>query len=63
MAKAPDPHGLVLIGPRYEAEAEVSEWSVEPSQFGKFLCEIFDEWVRRDVARYFVQVFDVALES
>ena len=63
VAKAPDPHGLVLIGPRYQAEAEVSEWSVEPLQFGKFLCEIFDEWVRRDVARYFVQIFDVALES
>jgi uncharacterized protein len=63
MAKAPDPHGLVLIGPRYEAEAEVSEFSVEPLQFGKFLCEIFDEWVRRDVARFFVQIFDVALES
>ena len=63
VAKAPDPHGLVLIGPQSKAEAEVSEWSVEPLQFGKFLCKIFDEWVRRDVARYFVQIFDVALES
>jgi uncharacterized protein len=26
------------------------------------LCGIFDEWVRRDVARYYVQIFDVALE-
>ena len=63
VAKAPDPYGLVLIGPHSKAEAEVSEWSVEPLQFGKFLCEIFDEWVRRDVARRFVQIFDVALES
>jgi len=63
VAEAPDPRGLVLIGPRYEAPAEVSEWSVEPLQFGKFLCEIFDEWVRRDVAQHFVQIFDVALES
>jgi uncharacterized protein len=36
---------------------------VEPLQFGKFLCAIFDEWVRRDVGRYFVQIFDAALES
>ena len=63
VAKAPDPHGLVLIGPQSKAEAAVSEWSVEPLRYGKFLCKIFDEWVRRDVARYFVQIFDVALES
>jgi uncharacterized protein len=63
VAKAPDPHGLVLIGPDSQAEARVSEWSVEALQFGRFLCEVFDEWVCRDVARYFVQIFDVALES
>jgi uncharacterized protein len=63
VAKAPDSHGLVLIGPDSQAAARVSEWSVEPLQFGRFLCEIFDEWVRHDVARYFVQMFDVALES
>ncbi len=39
----------------------VSEYSVEPERYGKFLCEIFDYWVRRDVGRVFVQLFDVAL--
>ncbi len=39
----------------------VSEHSVEPEQYGKFLCTIFDHWVRRDVGRTFVQLFDVAL--
>jgi uncharacterized protein len=63
VAEAPDPLGLVLIGPGSSQEAAVSEWSVEPLQFGKFLRAIFDEWVRRDVGRYFVQIFDVALES
>ena len=48
VAEAPDPHVLVLIGPRSGREAAVSEWSVEPLQFGKFLCSIFDEWVRCD---------------
>jgi radical SAM protein with 4Fe4S-binding SPASM domain len=28
----------------------------------KFLCAIFDEWVRNDVGKYFVQIFDVSLE-
>jgi uncharacterized protein len=62
-AEAPTPHGLALPGPQYSGEARVSEWSVEPLPFGRFLCAIFDEWVRQDVGRYFVQIFDVALES
>jgi len=41
--------------------AEVTPWSVEPLQYGTFLCAIFDEWVRNDVGRYFVQMFDVQL--
>ena len=63
IAAAPGPDGLHLISPSWQSSAEVSDWSVEPLQFGKFLCAIFDEWVRRDVGEYFVQVFDVALES
>jgi uncharacterized protein len=60
---ATGPGGLHLISPSCKNSAEVTEWSVEPLQFGKFLCAIFDDWVRRDVGRYFVQIFDVALES
>ena len=63
IARTPNPEGLVLIGPGAEEPAQVSEWSVEPLQYGKFLCAIFDEWVRNDVGRCFVQMFDVALES
>jgi uncharacterized protein len=63
IANSPGPDGLHLIGPNWDGPAGVSEWSVEPLQFGKFLCAIFDDWVRRDVARCFVQIFDVALES
>lgn len=40
----------------------VTDWSVEPLQYGKFLAEVFDEWVRNDVGRYFVQIFDVSLQ-
>jgi uncharacterized protein len=55
--------GLSLVLPEYSGEARVSEHSVEPLQYGVFLAEIFDEWVQHDVARYFVQLFDVALEN
>ena len=39
----------------------VTAWSVQAEQYGNFLCAIFDEWVRHDVGRTFVQLFDVAL--
>ena len=41
----------------------VTERSVGAEQFGRFLITIFDEWVRRDVGKVFVQTFDVALGS
>jgi len=63
VAEQPDPNGLVLIKPFSRQKASVSDWSVEPLQFGRFLISIFDEWVRHDVGRVFVQIFDVALES
>jgi uncharacterized protein len=50
--------------PRDDADTErppVTGWSVEAKQYGTFLCTIFDEWVRNDVGRTFVQIFDVAL--
>lgn len=63
VAKAANPDGLVLISPTDTHAAEVADWSVEPLQYGKFLCSIFDEWVRNDVGTHFVQIFDVALET
>jgi uncharacterized protein len=41
----------------------VTERSVRPAQYGHFLVEIFDEWVKRDVGRVFVQSFDAALAN
>ena len=41
----------------------VTERSVRPEQFGAFLIAIFDEWIKGDVGRIFVQSFDAALAS
>jgi len=62
-AAAPTQDGMLLIQPSFDGSAEVTDWSVEPRAYGEFLARIFDEWVRNDVGRYFVQIFDVALES
>jgi uncharacterized protein len=56
------PNGLVLLGPSHIADAQVTDWSVDANMYGDFLCTIFDEWVRNDVGKYFVQLFDVTLE-
>ena len=48
--------------PLYIQEGDlVTERSVQPEQYGRFLIGIFDEWVRRDVGRVYVQHFDGAL--
>jgi uncharacterized protein len=44
-----------------DAGLDVATWSVKPAQYGRFLCRVFDEWVRRDVGRVFVQFFDLQL--
>ncbi len=41
----------------------VTDRSITADQYGRFLCAIYDEWVRRDVATVYVQAFDVALGS
>ena len=41
----------------------ITERSVRPEQYGRFLNEIFDEWVRKDVGTMFVQFFDGVLAS
>ncbi len=44
-------------------ESLVSTRSVLPEQFGRFLIDVFDEWVQRDVGRVFVQIIDEALAA
>jgi uncharacterized protein len=41
----------------------VTERSVGPEQWGRFLSAVFDEWIRNDVGEVFVQHFDAALAS
>jgi len=42
---------------------DVTGRSVRPEQYGRFLIEIFDEWVHRDVGIMFVLNFDGVLAS
>lgn len=42
-------------------EGELTHHSVTPQQWGRFLCGVFDEWVKEDVGNVFVQIFDATL--
>jgi uncharacterized protein len=44
-----------------QAGSKVTDRSVRPDQWGRFLIEIFDEWVKKDVGKTFVLNFDGAL--
>ena len=46
-----------------EAGVELTERSVDPDAWGRFLVTVFDEWTRHDVGDVFVQMFDAALAS
>jgi len=41
----------------------VTKRSVGGEQYGRFLVDVFEEWVRHDVGKVFVQMFDVTLEA
>ncbi len=47
----------------YQEGDRVSDRSVLPEQFGRFLAVMFDEWVRRDVGKVFVQTFEASLRN
>ncbi len=44
-------------------DGEVSSWSVDPDKWGDFLIAIFDEWVKQDVGKYYIQYFDSTLAN
>ena len=57
-------HGDALAGaPQMDMDPgnTVTHWSVSPRVYGKFLCDVFDMWFRRDIGEVFVQFFDVQL--
>lgn len=55
--------GRTLASLADKDEFSLSEASVAPEQWGYFLCAIFDEWVRKDVGKIFVEIFDCTLAN
>jgi len=47
----------------FQEGTALTDRSVTPEQYGRFLISIFDEWVSADVGKTFVQTFDGVLAS
>jgi serine-type anaerobic sulfatase-maturating enzyme len=41
----------------------VTDRTVSPDGFGRFLVDVFEDWVRRDIGSVYVQMFDSALAN
>ena len=55
--------GRTLASLADNREIPLAEASVTPQQWGNFLCTIFDDWVRHDVGKMFVEIFDCTLAN
>ena len=55
------PDGLSLVAPGTSGAAGLAPWSVDADAYGRFLCDIFDEWVLNDVGHCYVITFDAVL--
>ena len=55
--------GRTLASLADDREIPLADASVIPQQWGNFLCTIFDDWVRHDVGKTFVEIFDCTLAN
>ena len=55
--------GRTLASLADDREIPLADTSVTPQQWGNFLCTIFDDWVRHDVGKTFVEIFDCTLAN
>lgn len=42
-------------------DSVVTDWSVDPDDWGYFLCKVWDDWYRRDYGKVYVNLFETAV--
>ncbi len=42
-------------------DSVVTDWSIDPDDWGYFLCKAWDDWYRRDIGKVFVNHFETAV--
>ena len=54
---------MLTLAPGMSEGGTITDFSVTPRQWGNFLCSLFDDWVKEDVGKVFVQIFDATLAN
>ncbi len=54
---------LLLALPDDDGTPSLAPFSVTPQQWGAFLCKLFDEWIKEDVGKVYIQLFDATLAN
>ncbi|MDD5200925.1 MAG: anaerobic sulfatase maturase [Terrimicrobiaceae bacterium] len=44
-----------------EPDSVVTDWTVDPEDWGRFLCKVWDDWFRRDYGKVHVDLFETAV--
>lgn len=52
-----------MLASQRDQDIELADFSVTPEQWGKFICGVYDLWVKSDVGEIFVQLFDATLAN
>jgi uncharacterized protein len=56
--------GTVLTTPeQHDTAIKLAPFSVDAGKWGDFLCTLFDEWLKKDVGTYYIQLFDATLAN
>ncbi len=60
-----DPASMPIVGtPQARpgaADSVVTDWTVDPEDWGRFLCKVWDEWYSRDYGKVHVDLFETAI--
>ena len=56
-------NGSPRLLPGMQTGGQLTPESVTPQGWGRFLCTVYDEWVRHDVGQLFVLLFDAVLAA
>ncbi len=57
-----EPADFERAAPR-PGDSSVTEWSVDPDDWGYFLCKVFDEWRNRDLGKVMVNQFETLVSQ
>lgn len=56
--------GTNLTSPeQQDSRIELAPFSVDSDKWGDFLCAVFDEWLKEDVGKFYIQLFDATLAN